>query len=132
LEAVFAARVRTVDGHLGIRTQNPSNGQDFAFRCAVQGENVGILAFESRELVVSSWLVAREETAGEDGQLCHQAYDDNASHEWFLLSRIEPPDGRRVSGERRAEGDERGPCTRMSGGSTTGKHAVKEQCTDCE
>jgi len=32
---------------------------------------------------------------------------------------LPPPDGRLVNGERRAEADERGRCTRVSGGSAT-------------
>jgi len=46
VETIFATRRCLIDRDLGIRVQNPGDCQNLAFRCALKGENVSILAFE--------------------------------------------------------------------------------------
>src|SRR6266480_296604 len=80
VETVFATRRRTIDRDLGVRAQNPGDGQNLAFRCALKGENVGVLTFECGEFVFGYRLVAGEETAGQKGHVGRQNYKNNESH----------------------------------------------------
>src|SRR5262249_52653374 len=73
-------RRRTIDRDLGIRAQNPSDGQNLAFRCALKGENVGVFPFECGEFVFGYRLVIGEEVAGQKEHVGSQNYENNASH----------------------------------------------------
>ena len=62
VEAVFATRRRLIDRDPGFRTKNSSDGQDLAFRGALKGQDVGVLAFHFGEFVSRVRCVAGEET----------------------------------------------------------------------
>ena len=61
VKTVFATCSGLIDPNLGFRTQNPGDGQNLGFRCACQGENVGVLTFECGEFVLGYRLAARKE-----------------------------------------------------------------------
>jgi hypothetical protein len=54
-----------IDRNLGLRVQNPRDGQDLGFRCALKGKNIGVLTFESDEFVFGYGLIAGNEAAGQ-------------------------------------------------------------------
>ena len=62
VEAIFATRRRLIDRDPGFRTKNFSDGQDLAFRGALKGQDVGVLAFHFGEFVSRVRCVAGEET----------------------------------------------------------------------
>ena len=51
VEAVFATRSRLIDRDPGFGTKNFGDGQDLAFRGALKGQDVGVLAFHFGEFV---------------------------------------------------------------------------------
>src|SRR5205807_5949235 len=66
VETVFATRRCTIDGNLRIRTQNPGDSQNLAFRCALKSQNVRVFASEFGEFIFECRLVAREEAASQN------------------------------------------------------------------
>jgi len=66
-ETVFATRRCLIDRNLGLRVQNPRDGQDFGFRCALKGKNIGVFTFEFGEFVFGYGLVAGNKAASQQG-----------------------------------------------------------------
>ena len=80
IETVFATRRRLVDGDLGFRTKNSSDGQDLAFRGALKGQDISVFAFDFGEFVCRVRCVAGEETTGQNERVCSNNYKNDAAH----------------------------------------------------
>ena len=63
VETVFATRRCLIDRHLRLRAQNFGDGKNLLFRCAVKGQNVGVITFECGEFVFGFWLIACDKSA---------------------------------------------------------------------
>jgi hypothetical protein len=80
VETVFATCRRLIDRDVGFRAQNSSDRQNLAFGCALQGENVAVLALNLGEFVFSCWLVAGEKAACLKRHADNQNCESNGSH----------------------------------------------------
>jgi heme-degrading monooxygenase HmoA len=80
VEAVFATRRRLIDSDPGFRTKNSSDGENLAFRGALKGQDVGVLAFHFGEFFFSRWLVAGEKAACQKRHAESQNYENNGLH----------------------------------------------------
>jgi hypothetical protein len=67
VETVFAARRRAIEREFGICTQNPSNSENLAFRCALKGDYVGVITFEFGEFVFGYGLFAGKKGVTQKG-----------------------------------------------------------------
>jgi hypothetical protein len=80
VETVFATRRRLIDRNPGFCVKNFGDCQDFAFRGALKGQDVGVLGFHFGEFVSRDWCVGAEKTTGQKRDVASDNDKNNTSH----------------------------------------------------